>query len=124
MNRMWTSTVFGIATAVVGGAAFVAAQSTARPGDMTRARVWVENRAPGEAVPVSIEQINGTANVHLGSIDPQLVLPIRTLSQRWQYRLVAVETGTLEQAGNDGWEAVGVVPSSSGMPRVLLKRPR
>lgn len=121
MSRLVKSTLFWLVFVVVGAAAFVAAQSTVRPGDPTQAHVWVENRQPNEAVPVTVERMNGTVAVHVGSLEPSLVLAARAARQRWEYRIVTIDAGVLEQVGNDGWEAVSVVPSSGS---VLLKRPR
>lgn len=114
--------VLWIALAVAGASAFVAAQSTLRPGDPTQARVWIENRDPGEAVPVVIERFGATPSVHVSSIDASVVLPSRAVRQQWEYRIVAFENGALVAAGNEGWEAVGVV-MSSGTSNVLMKRP-
>jgi hypothetical protein len=109
---------------VAGAVAFVAAQGQVRPGDMSQARIWVENRAPNEAVAVSVERISTTPNVHLSSVDASVVLPTRAILQRWDYRsLPAADPAALQAAGNDGWEAVGVMQSSGGST-VLLKRPR
>jgi hypothetical protein len=109
--------------AAAGGAALVAAQSTVRPGDPTKARVWIENRSPNEAVPVTIERFGSTPSVHVSSVDASVVLAARSVRQRWEYRVASLDASALETAGNDGWEAVGMVPSS-GAPSVLLKRPR
>ena len=122
MPRLSTTT-FWIALVIVAGAVFAAAQSTVRPGDPTQARVWIENRAPNEAVPVSIERFGATPSVHISSVDASVVLPSRTARQPWEYRVVAFENGALVAAGNEGWEAVGVV-MSSGSANVLMKRPR
>jgi hypothetical protein len=43
--------------------------------------------------------------------------------QQWEYRIAAIDPSSLAAAGNEGWEAVGVV-TSSATPTVLLKRPR
>ena len=123
MSHRWKSTSLWLLFAVAGSAAYVAAQSTARPGDPTEARVWVENRLPNEAVPVLVERTNGTVDVHLSSIDQSVVLAARSARQRWEYRVVGFDPAALELAGNDGWEAVGLVPSS-GAASILLKRPR
>src|SRR5689334_1523435 len=117
------SLMVGFALVAAGGAAFVAAQSTARPGDPTQARVWIENRTPNEAVPVTIERFGSTPSVHVSSVDNSVVLSARSVRQRWEYRVAALDPTALEAAGNDGWEAVGTVPSSGGAS-VLLKRPR
>ena len=50
-------------------------------------------------------------------------LPSRAVRQQWEYRVVPYDGGALAGAGNDGWEAVGLV-GVSGTPSVLLKRPR
>ncbi len=110
---------FAVGLAVAG----VAAQSTLRPGDPTQARVWVENRSPSEAVPVEIDRFLTTPSVHLSSVDASVILPSRTTRQRWEYRVGSLEAPALDAAGNDGWEAVGIVPSANGAA-VLLKRPR
>ena len=123
MSHRWKSLLFWLLFAVAGSAVYVAAQSTVRPGDPTQARVWIENRSSDEAVPVKVERINGTANIHLSSIDSSIVLAARSARQRWEYRVVAFDSAALEIAGNDGWEAVGLMPSS-GTPSILLKRPR
>jgi len=115
--------LFWMLFAVAGSAAYVAAQATVHPGDPTRAHVWVENRSPNEAIPVAVEHVNGTSNVHLSSADPSIILAARSARQRWEYRVMAFDPAALELVGNDGWEAVSVVPSP-GAASVLLKRPR
>jgi hypothetical protein len=106
--------------------AFVAAQSTLRPGDPTQARVWIENRAPNEAVPVAVERIDATSNVRLAAIDPQVLIRVST-RQEWEYRSMEVTPGEaaqqLKAVGLQGWEAVGVLQSGSNGPTLLLKRP-
>jgi hypothetical protein len=109
--------------AAAGGVAFVAAQSTRTPGEPTQARVWIENRTPNEAVPVTIERFSSTPSVHVSSVDASVVLSARAVRQRWEYRVAPLDPNALEAVGNDGWEAVGILPAS-GTPTVLLKRPR
>ena len=120
------STLVAVVLAAAGGAAFVAAQSTARPGDPTQARVWIENRAPSEAVPVAVERNDATSNVRLVAIDPQVLIRVST-RQEWEYRSMAVTQGDaaqqLRESGLQGWEAVGVLQSGSNGPTLLLKRP-
>ena len=42
---------------VVGGTAMLAApDQTPQPGQMTQARVWIQNRGRGEAVPISLQE--------------------------------------------------------------------
>jgi hypothetical protein len=123
MFRSLKSTLFWLVLLVAGGAAFVAAQSTRTPGEMTQARVWVENKAPFETIPVSVEKFASTPSVHLSSVDASVVLPSRAVRQQWEYRVVNYDSASLVGAGNEGWEAVGVV-GGSATPSVLLKRPR
>lgn len=119
-------TVIALLLAAAGGAALVAAQSTVRPGDPTQARVWIENRAPNEAVPVSLERIDATANVRLVAIDPQTLVRVST-RQEWEYRSIAVTPAEaaqqLQTLGQQGWEAVGVLQAGPNGPTLLLKRP-
>src|SRR3954471_22344417 len=76
-----------VVAACVFGAALVGGrgQSTVRPGDPTQARVWVENRAPNEAVPVVVESLPSRVSVR---IDPSNVVRTAAASQNWEYRTV------------------------------------
>ncbi|HUK35045.1 MAG TPA: hypothetical protein VLV86_14095, partial [Vicinamibacterales bacterium] len=64
---MSRSLLFWLALLIVGGVIFVAAQATRTPGEMTQARVWIQNRGPNETVPVSVERFGSTPSVHLSS---------------------------------------------------------
>lgn len=124
---MRTAIAIGVSLAV-GGIALVARgqqQTTAtRPGEMTQSRVWVENRAPNEAVPVVVETLPSPVSVH---IDQSNVVRTAAAIQNWEYRTVQVtgnwSAGSIGNIGNEGWEAVGMVPSGSGAT-ILFKRPR
>ena len=120
------SMLVALALAAAVGVAFVAAQSTKTPGEPTQARVWVENRGGNEAIPVSVERFGSTPSVHVSSVDASVVLLSRAARQQWEYRTVAYDAGALIGAGNEGWEAVGMVQTNTGGPgvSVLLKRPR
>jgi hypothetical protein len=53
----------------------------------------------------------------------------RAVAQPWEYRVVAARAdelvSTLDKAGLDGWEAVGLLPAMAAADvRVLLKRPK
>ncbi len=115
-------------------AAGVAIYAQNKPGDMTQARVWIENRQPTDAIPVVVEtsavpmrvQIAGTPTVGL---DPATTIAARAVRQAWDYRTIAVPTGQdpaslLLTAGNDGWEVAGVLPPGQTGVTLLLKRPR
>jgi hypothetical protein len=118
------------------GSAIVAAPQTARPGEMTRARMWVENRGSGEAIPVSIEatsqttrplrvEVVGTPAV---ALVPSTVVLVRAARQPWEHRVLTIPAdqdvaAALSKTDPDGWEAVGFQVTPQGAT-VLLKRPR
>ena len=100
-------------------------QSTARPGEMTQARVWIENRNPNDAVPVIVENVVTPITAHLDSTST-----VQTVAahQIWQYRSEQLSPGAsaavLDRAGMDGWEAVGVLQTGPMGVTILFKRPR
>jgi len=117
-----------ILVAVAGGAALAArGQATLRPGDPTQSRVWIENRAPNDAVPVIVESIATPVTTHLDSSSTVQTVAAR---QIWEYRTVTLDPAAgsgpeLQRFGAEGWEAVGVVATrGTGPVAVLLKRPR
>jgi len=120
-----TAIAVGVILAV-GGIALVARgqNATVRPGEPTQSRVWVENRAPNEAVPVVVETLPSPVNVH---IDQSNVVRTASAIQNWEYRTIQVTgnwgAGSIGNVGNEGWEAVGIVPSGTGAT-ILFKRPR
>jgi len=112
--------------------AAIGALQTAQPGQMTQARVWVENHGRSEAVPVDIRDINleKPMRVHVlngeGGAD---VLPVRPVRQYWDYELAVVPAGrdlaaVLNARGAAGWEAVGTTRVTAESTTILLKRPR
>jgi hypothetical protein len=132
-----TSGVLGIIALSV--AALAAPQ--VRPGEPTKAEVWVRNRGPREAIPIVIEQpqaatplrtqvvgpvqLAGTVPV---TVAPANIVTIRRSSQSWEYETVTVREAqaadtALASYGRDGWEAVDVTSSAGGVV-ILLKRPR
>lgn len=122
--------------ALTAGATTIAAPAQERPGQMTQARVWVENRGRNEAVPITLQevatptpisvQLSGVPTVAIAAAS---TVHARFVRQAWEYRAVNVAAGQdaatlLSGPGADGWEATGVQsPSQSGMT-LLLKRPR
>jgi hypothetical protein len=123
--------------ALIAGSRMLAApgQATARPGDPTQARVFIENRNSSEAIPVSLENFGdarplkvdvwGTPTV---TVAPNTTVRTAGTRQLWEYRLLTLPAGAegesaLRQAGSDSWEAVGMQQGSGGVV-VLLKRPR
>lgn len=127
MPRIRKSAVMIAVLVGLAGAAVLVArgQSTVRPGEPTQSRVWIENRAPSDAVPVVVQSVATPVTVHL---DSSSTVQTVTARQQWQYRTVllqAAATGeALGPAGMDGWEAVGVLQSNPSGSTILFKRPR
>lgn len=133
---MRSRSILLLAAALLAGASIVWARQTPAPnvpGMPTPARVTIINtetepipvvlRAAGGAQPVTVV---GTAGVTMA---PGTVVETRAARQAWEYRLVDLPSGqdaaaALDESGQDGWEAVGVVSAGGGASRVLLKRPR
>jgi hypothetical protein len=107
-----------------------------RPGQITQAKVWIENRGRSEAVPVILQdvmtptpigvQVTGTPTV---AIAPATIVQARLVRQPWEYRTVNIPAGQdaanlLSAAGADGWEATGIQLSNPSGGAVVLKRPR
>ena len=112
-------------------------QTTQTPGQMTQARVWIENRGKGEAVPVTLQEsvldapirvrvVN--AQVNSGLDEPANVRIVRQ-PRVWQYQTVIVKPDenlatALSAAGAAGWETTGLALTSAQGTTVLLKRLR
>jgi len=113
-------TFFAIAGA---GSAMLAApgQGTARPGEMLPARVWVENRNRNEALPVTIEGLDGDGE-ELGHVE---FAPGRaSMSSREQGKLGALAKA-LEERPALKLEVSGRVDPGmdrDGLKRVALER--
>jgi hypothetical protein len=137
MRRVWVAGLLVAAVAPIASSALVALPSTqgaATPGMPTLARMVVVN-TPNEAVPVVLAgagevqpvTLIGTPSV---SIVGEPAVATRAMRQGWEYRTIAVASGqedpvsTLNAAGAEGWEVVGMLPAVAGSTRVLLKRPR
>jgi hypothetical protein len=131
---MTTRSAMAAATAAVAAMGIVAAaqQTTSRPGDMTDARVWVQNRTPADAVAVSVTDVTSKrpVSVHVtnGDAGDTLVVQSRAARQLWDYETITASRTELAAAlsarGAAGWEAVGVLSSTAEESTILLKRPR
>ena len=128
---------FFLVLVCIAGADFLSArgQSTARPGEPTQARVWIENRAPNDAVPVIVQNVATPITAHLDTsstvtahLDSTSTVQTVAARQTWQYRSELLSTGAsatvLDRAGMDGWEAVGVLQTGPMGVTILFKRPR
>jgi hypothetical protein len=104
------------------------------PGMPTIARTFILNRGAAEAVPVVLQrgadiqpvEVLGEPTVHL---PPDTAIVSRRARQQWEYREVSMQPGSdltaaLNEAGGDGWEAVGMVGPGAARVVVILKRPR
>lgn len=108
------------------------AQNTLRPGDPTQARVLIENRGNGEAIPVAVVDVGGAPlQVTVSSpisLRPETVVGTLAGRQVWEYTSVPVRNDqraadVIAALGRDGWEATGVQqPVQDGL-MLLLKRP-
>ena len=125
----------GVALTLAGGA-MLAAPGQDRPGVIGQARVFVENRGRGDAVPVVLldvmtptpigVQIAGTPTVVLA---PASVVQARLARQQWEYRTLNLQPGqdpaaALSGPGTDGWEVASVQLAAASGGVILLKRPR
>jgi hypothetical protein len=110
-----------------------AAPQTPYPGQMTDARVWVQNRGASDAVSIDLRSVSldHPLRVHVtngepGDGEPLAVRP--RVAQSWEYDTVALGAGAnaaaaLNARGAAGWEAVGVVGTGSDA-MILIKRLR
>jgi len=124
-----------IAALVITGAALLAApEQTIRPGQMTEARVWVENRGRSETIPVDLRDVNldRPLRVEVMNGDPSVAirpLAVAQARQVWEYKAIAMPTtadpaAVLNAEGTQGWETTGVVLATQSRTTLLLKRPR
>jgi hypothetical protein len=126
--------VFG--ALLVAGTAPLAAPEQSYPGQPTQARVWIENRGSGEAVPVSVQAISGDATMKVQvvgtpsvAISAAPLLDTRRAKQTWEYQRVLATsdddpTVELNRLGREGWETALQYGTARGGVVVILKRPR
>ena len=127
--------VAALALALSAGAMLLAAQAQDRPGIMTRAQVWIQNRGGAEAIPVTLERADldaplGTAIVGtpVVALAPGANLLARAGRQSWEYRTLVVGPSqelvdALNQAGKEGWETTGLQRIDGPDVTLVLKRP-
>jgi hypothetical protein len=121
------------AAILVGAAAVTAAApgQTLRPGDLTRADVWVQNnetqpvpiRITRSDQPVRVVIVNGDQS---NSIPP---VPVRAAATTWSYRMITIKSAddpaaVLANSGFEGWEVTGLAWPAADGTRLLLKRAR
>jgi hypothetical protein len=125
MTRRVTALAIVLAAAATAGtAAFqLSTDQDNQPGHATIAKVWVQNRDPGEAIPATL------VGPSIMTLEAGTVVSTRASAQAWSYRTIAVKAdqdvaAALETAGLDGWEAVGVTSATAERAVLLLKKPR
>ena len=133
MHRRLNAVVFG-SLLFAALPTVAAAPQTSQPGQMTQARVWVQNRGKSEAIPVDLHAANleRPLRVHMTNGEPgdgdAVAIQARAVRQAWDYDVVAASSSalasTLNARGAAGWEAVGIVRTSNEATTILLKRPR
>ena len=120
---------------VVGGTAMLAApDQTPQPGQMTQARVWIQNRGRGEAVPISLQEatLDTPLRVRIVNAQPQPTtdeaVHARLVQQSWDYHAITLKEGqdpvaALIGPGAAGWETTGIAFVKPDGVTLLLKRP-
>ena len=132
--RMKIVFAFFAGVLVSGASAMLAApEQTLTPGQMTQAKVWVQNRGAHEAVPVDLRESNLAGPLHVeimnGASRQNNPVPVRIEPESWLYRSVPVKAdqdpaSALAQAGASGWETTGITFSRPEGVLVLLKQRR
>jgi hypothetical protein len=124
---------------IVAGTSILAApaQTTAQPGQMTQAHVWVQNRGRSEAIPVDVREVNLDAplRVQVTNGDPQYAasnpVQVREVRRVWDYETILIPADAqanmaslLNSRGANGWETTGIASVNADGTTLLLKRPR
>ena len=129
---------FALALVVAGTSILAAPSQTATPGQMTQARVWVQNRGRSEALPVDVREVNLDAplRVHVTNADPQYAatspVQVHEVRRVWEYETIAIPADAqaniaslLNTRGANGWETTGISSvNTEGAMVMLLKRQR
>jgi hypothetical protein len=120
---------------VVGGTAILAAPGqTPQPGQITQARVWIQNRGRNEAVPISLQEATLETPLRVRVVNAQSspsideAIHARFVPQTWDYHTVALKDNedpvpALIGPGAAGWETTGIAFVRPGGVLLLLKRP-
>jgi hypothetical protein len=122
---------------IVAGTSILAAPSsqTAQPGQMTQARVWVQNHGRAEAVPVEVREVNLDAPLKVQIINGEPQYPqvspvqVREIRKTWEYDTVTLApaddaAAVLNRRGQNGWETTGIAFVKPDGTTLLLKRSR
>ena len=119
---------------VIAGISILAApEQTAQPGQMTQARVWIQNRGRGEAVPISLQESTLDTPLRVRIVNGQSsqageAIPARLVQQAWDYHTISLKEGqdpvsALIGPGMAGWGTTGIAFAKPDGVTLLLKRP-
>jgi hypothetical protein len=137
--RMMAMSLLAAVLVAAGTTMRAAPDQAARPGEMTDARFWIQNRTRADAIAVNLRaaDIETPLRVQVASTDSNPLSvkvsgSVRTqmLRQEWDYDTVVVVPDAnplqaLKPLGLAGWETTGVSwQSAQGTTTLLLKRPR
>ena len=137
--RMMAMSLLAAVLVAAGTTMRAAPDQAARPGEMTDARFWIQNRTRADAIAVNLRaaDIETPLRVQVASTDSNPLSvkvsgSVRTqpLRQEWDYDTVVIVPDTnplqaLRPLGLAGWETTGVSwQSAQGTTTLLLKRPR
>ena len=137
--RTMAMSLLAAALVAAGATMRAAPDQAARPGEMTDARFWIQNRTRADAIavnlraadietPLRVQVANTDSNPH--SVKVSGSIRTQPLRQEWDYETVVIVPDTnplqaLKPLGLAGWETTGVSwPSGQGTMTLLLKRPR
>ena len=136
MRPQTIARVLTLALLVAGTSILAAPEQTATPGQMTQARVWVQNHSRSEAVPVDLRDVNLDTPLRVQVIngEPQYTqsapVQIREIRRIWEYETLTVQPKEdmavrLTARGASGWETTGIWSvNADGVATVVLKRAR
>ena len=137
--RTIAMSLLAVALVAVGTTMRAAPDQTARPGDMTEGRIWIQNRTRADAIavnlrvadietPLRVQVANTDSNPH--SVKVSGSIRTQPLRQEWEYDTVVIVPDAnplqaLKPLGLAGWETTGVSwTNAQGTTTLLLKRPR
>jgi len=131
-----TTAILLLGALAIAGSTTLAAPNQTYPGQPTQGRVFIENRGPGQAIPVSVHHVAGDATMKVQvvgtpgvTIAAPAVLDTRRARQTWEYQRVVMQpdddvTLELNRLGSAGWETALQYVAPRGGLVVVLKRPR
>ena len=101
--RMHRSPVLQSVVLIVAGTSILAApeQTQQQPGQMTQARVWVQNRGRAETIPVDVREINLDAPIKVQVINGDPSLPrtspvqVTEIRKGWEYETITLQSPTM-----------------------------